>query len=110
MDESFKLRDLVASAIMCWTSRSKTEMKTRSTFSRKAANWAKDVNVLFVVPKTRVSAPSAVAGRELALEFEGNEPSEMGGVSVVPEAAEKGNPSVAAGSQDETVPGRGGGW
>ena len=90
---------------MCCESRSNTEIKTRSTFKRKAASWANDVNVLFEVPRTRASGPIVLAGRVVALLAEGSEPSEMGGVIVVPEAAEKGNPSAAAGSQDGTASG-----
>lgn len=91
----------MASAMMyCW-SRSNTDINTRSTFNRKAASWANDVIVLFEVPRTRASVTVAVAGREVVL-CEGIEPSEIGGVIVLPEIAEKGNPSFV-GSEDETT-------
>ena len=76
-------------------------MNTRSAFKRKAANWANDVMVLFEVPRIRASDPTAVAGLEVALPCDGGDPSEIGGVSVFPGAAEKGKPSFAE-SQDGT--------
>lgn len=50
----------------------------------------------------RASVPTAVAGRKVALLCEGIEPSEIGGVIVLPESEEKGNPSFT-GSQDGTT-------